>query len=44
MTMDVFIPLLPIVLLALFAALACWYNLWRIDQFLKKSKERRSPN
>jgi hypothetical protein len=42
--MEVLIPLLPTVLLALFAGLACWYNLWRVDQFLKTSKQNRSPD
>jgi hypothetical protein len=37
--MDVFIALLPILGLALFASLAAWYNLWRIDRFLKKSEK-----
>jgi len=42
MMLDVFVALLPIVGLMLFAGLAGWYNLWRIDQFLEKS-ERDEP-
>jgi hypothetical protein len=40
MAKELFIVLFPAFGLALFACLACWYNLWRIDQFLKKDEER----
>jgi hypothetical protein len=42
-TMDVFVSLLPILLLAVFAAMVGHINLWRIDKFLKEARDRRPP-